>query len=98
MVVTCKDIKMNPKVVVKILDYVNTSDLFFPDKIYHDCSFLYSDFSENFNFDIKKINIPTFRSLITNLILYGLEMTDVQIPFDFLIYTLYAIKDFETKE
>ena len=98
MVVTCKDIKMNPKVVVKILDYVNTSDLFFPDKIYHDCSFLYSDFSENFNFDIKKINIQTFRSLITNLILYGLEMTDVQIPFDFLIYTLYAIKDFETKE
>ena len=59
---------------------------------------LYSDFSENFNYDLKKIDLKLFRSLIVNLIFYGLEIVDVKIPVDFLIYTLYALKDIVIEE
>ena len=93
-----KDIKLTPTIIVKILDYVSSSELFYPKYIMHNCSFIYSDFSENFNFDFKKINLGLFRALIINLILYGLEMTYIKIPFDFLIYTLYAIKDMDKKD
>jgi hypothetical protein len=64
----------------------------------HNCSFIYSDFSENFNYDFKKVNLRLFRSVIVNLILYGLEMTYIKIPFDFLIYTLYAVKDIDNDD
>ena len=97
-VIVNKDIKLFPKIVVKILGYSNSSELFYPKNILHNCTILYSDFSENFNYDLKKINLPLFRTLITNLILYGLEMTNIKIPFDLLIYTLYAIKDIDKKE
>ena len=98
MVLLNKGLKMIPTIIVKIFDYVNSSQLFFPKYIMHNCTFLYSDFSENFNFDFKKINLPLFRSVVTNLILYGLEMTYIKIPFDFLIQTLYAIKDISNDE
>ena len=93
-----KDLKMYPKIVVKILGYSNSAELFYPKNIMQNCTILYSDFSENFNYDLKKINLPLFRTLVTNLILYGIEMTDMKIPFDLLIYTLYAIKDIDKKE
>ena len=93
-----KNLKLTPTVVVKILDYVCSSELFFPKYLMQNCSFIYSDFSENFNCDFKKINIRLFRSIIINLILYGLEMTYIKIPFDFLIYTLYAIKDMDKND
>ena len=93
-----KDLKMYPKIVVKILNYSNSAELFYPKNIMQNCTILYSDFSENFNYDLKKINLPLFRTLVTNLILYGIEMTDMKIPFDLLIYTLYAIKDIDKKE
>ncbi len=90
-----KELKLIPTIIVKILDYSCSSELFYPKYIMHNCSCIFSDFSENFNFDFNKINLRLFRSLIINLILYGLEMTYINIPFDFLIYTLYAIKDMD---
>ena len=93
-----KNFKLIPTIVVKILDYAYTSELFYPKYIMHNCSFIYSDFSENFNYDFKKVNLRLFRSVIVNLILYGLEMTYIKIPFDFLIYTLYAIKDIDNDD
>ena len=98
MQIKYKDSKLIPTIVVKILDYVCTSELFYPKYIMHNCSFIYSDFSENFNYDFKKINLRLFRSVIVNLILYGLEMTYIKIPFDFLIYTLYAVKDIDNDD
>ena len=90
--------KLIPIVVVKIKEYTDSSNIYFPVKILQDCTLLFSDFSENFNYDLDKINIPLLRSLIINLILYGLEMTEVKLPLDFLIYTLYAIKDYKEKK
>ena len=89
---------LTPIIVIKIIEYVNTSKILFPVGVFRNCAILFSDFSENFNYDLKKIDISKFRSLIINLIFYGLEMTEVKIPIDFLIYTLYALKDFEIKK
>ena len=91
-------ISLKPIIVMKIMDYVNSSEIYLPITILQDCNFLFSDFSENFNYDLKKIDLDLFRILITNLILYGLEMIEVKIPVDFLIYTLYALKDIEIKK
>ena len=91
-------ISLKPIIVMKIMDYVNSSEIYLPITILQDCNFLFSDFSENFNYDLKKIDIDLFRILITNLILYGLEMIEVKIPVDFLIYTLYVLKDIEIKK
>ena len=90
-------VKLIPKCVIRINDYVNVSEIFYPNQIYIDSSILHSDFSENFNYDLKKLNIDKLRSLLNNLILYGLEMTKVKIPFDFLIHSLYILKDFDSK-
>ena len=90
-------IKLTPIIVVKIKEYIDSAKIYSPKKLLHDITVLFSDFSENFNYDLKQVNIPLFRSIIINLIFYGLEVTDVQIPFDFLIYTLYAVKDMGNK-
>ena len=90
-------IKLTPIIVVKIKEYIDSAKIYSPKKLLQDITVLFSDFSENFNYDLKQVNIPLFRSIIINLIFYGLEVTDVQIPFDFLIYTLYAVKDMGNK-
>ena len=91
-------LKLTPIIVVRFKELVESSEIFFPLNILRECSMLYSDFSENFNYDLKKIDLKLFRSLIVNLIFYGLEIVDVKIPVDFLIYTLYALKDIVIKE
>ena len=58
-------------------------------------NFFFSDFFENYNFDLKKCDIKLLREIITNLIQYGLELNSVHVPFDFLIHTLYYLKDIE---
>ena len=90
-------IKLTPIIVVKIKEYIDSAKIYSPKKLLQDITVLFSDFSENFKYDLKQVNIPLFRSIIINLIFYGLEVTDVQIPFDFLIYTLYAVKDMGNK-
>ena len=89
---------LKPKVVVKIKDYAKSSEIYLPLIILQNCNFLFSDFAENFNYDLKKLDINLLRLLIVNLILYGLEMIEIKIPVDFLICTLYALKDFDKKE
>jgi hypothetical protein len=87
--------KLLPIIVVKIKDYVCSSKFFSPIKILTSVNLLFSDFFENYNFDLKKCDIKSLRDIITNLIQYGLELNSVHVPFDFLIHTLYFLKDIE---
>ena len=87
--------KFFPVIIVKIKDYVSTSKFFSPIKILKSASLLFTDFFENYNFDLKKCDIKSLREIIINLIQYGLELNTVHVPFDFLIHTLYYLKDIE---
>ncbi len=87
--------KLFPIIVVKIKDYVYTSRFFSPIKILKSVNLIFSDFFENYNFDLRKCDIRSLREIITNLIQYGLELNTVHVPFDFLIHTLYYLKDIE---
>ena len=84
--------KLFPVIVVKIKDYVYTARFFSPIKILKSINLIFSDFFENYNFDLRKCDIKSLREIITNLIQYGLELSTVHIPFDFLIHTLYLVK------
>ena len=90
--------KLFPVIVVKIKDYVYTARFFSPIKILKSINLIFSDFFENYNFDLRKCDIRSLREIITNLIQYGLELSTVHIPFDFLIHTLYLLKDIEKCE
>ena len=88
--------KLTPIIVVKINEFTYSSEILYPLSILRECSMLYSDFSENFNYDLKKLDLKKFLSILVNLIFYGLEMVEIKIPVDFLIYTLYALKGVDT--
>ena len=90
--------KLFPVIVVKIKDYVYTARFFSPIKILKSINLIFSDFFENYNFDLRKCDIKSLREIITNLIQYGLELSTVHIPFDFLIHTLYLLKDIDKYE
>ena len=93
IIINDKKTKLSPIIVVKIKDYIYTSNFFSPIKILRLVGQIYSDFFENFNLDIKKINLIQLREIITNLIQYGMELNSVHVPFDFLIYTLYSLRN-----
>ena len=88
--------KLTPIIVIKIKEFTYSSEILYPLSILRECSMLYSDFSENFNYDLKKLDLKKFRSILVNLIFYGLEIVEIKIPVDFLIYTLYALKGVDT--
>ena len=90
--------KLFPVIVVKIKDYVYTARFFSPIKILKSINLIFSDFFENYNFDLRKCDIKSLREIITNLIQYGLELSTVHVPFDFLIHTLYLLKDIDKYE
>jgi hypothetical protein len=85
-------------IVVKIKEYVYTTEFYTPMKILRTINQIYVDFFDNFNLNLKKIDLDNLRKIITNLIQYGIELNSVLIPFDFLIYTLYALKDIKGEE
>ena len=97
IIINGKKRKLLPIIVVKIKDYIYTSNFFSPIKILRQVGQIYSDFFENFNLDIKKINLSQLREIITNLIQYGMELNSVHVPFDFLIYTLYSLRNVTNK-
>ena len=93
IIINDKKTKLSPIIVVKIKDYIYTSNFFSPIKILSLVGEIYSDFFENFNLDIKMIDLIKLREIITNLIQYGMELNSVHVPFDFLIYTLYSLRN-----
>ena len=98
IIINSKKKVLHPIIVVKIKEYIYTSEFFSPIKILKNISQIYSDFFENFNFDLRRIDLKSIREIITNLIQYSLELNSVKAPFDFLIYTLYSLKNIEKKK
>ena len=87
---------LKPTIVVKIKDYVYSSYFFSPKKIYKLAQTAFNEFNKSENLDFSKLKIKEMRDCITNLIQYGLEIEKL-IPIEFLIYTLYLLRDYEKK-
>ena len=85
----------NPKILIKIKEYIYTCRFFSPQKLCKDAENLFEDLFDNYNMDFLNLNIQKLREIILNLILYGSELEDEPIPVGFLINTLYILRDFE---
>ncbi len=86
---------LQPKIVIKIKEYIYTSEIFSPKKLYSLGLSLFNDFFEKNNLNLKQSNLNTLRNIITNMIVYGSELTQLFIPYNMLIYALYFIKDLD---
>jgi hypothetical protein len=89
---------LHPTINVKINDYFYSSYLFSPKKIYKLSQSTYNDFFDK-ELDMSKLNIKNLRDIITNLIEYSLHLkiNEEIIPFDYLVYTLYLLRNHEKK-
>ena len=90
-----------PIIVIKIRDYANSSLLYSPKKVYKFTKEIYNEFYDKYDLDISKSKIIKIRECLINLILYGIELNknkESLIPLDFLINTLYLLKDFQEKQ
>ena len=88
---------LNPIIQIKIKEYIYSSYVFLPKKIYNLSKLSYYYFFDNTDLDINKLNLTNIRDIITNLIQYSLVLNDDFLPTEYLIYTLYLLKDFEEK-
>ena len=90
---------LQPTINIKINDYFYSSPLFSPMKIYNLVQTTYNDFFEKAELDMSKLMINNVRDIIANLILFGLELNGDEeiLTIDFLVYTLFAFKDYEKK-
>ena len=86
---------LNSQIVIKIKDYIYTSRLFSPKKIYKDSENIFDDFFNNYNLDFKFLHISKLREIILNLIQYGIELDKNPIPVRFLMNTLFKLRNFE---
>jgi len=89
---------LQPTINIKIKDYFYSSYLFSPKKIYKLSQSTYDNFFDK-ELDMSKLNIKNLRDIITNLIEYSLHLKNNEeiIPFDFLVYTLYLLRNHEKK-
>ena len=90
-----------PIIVIKIRDYANSSLFYSPKKVYKFTKEIYNEFYDKYDLDISKSKIIKIRECLINLILYGIELNknkESLIPLDFLINTLYLLKDFQEKQ
>ena len=85
----------NPKILIKIKEYVYSCRFFSPQKLYKDSENLFEDLFDNYNMEFMNLNIQKLRDIILNLIQYGSELDEKPIPVGFLINTLYILRNFE---
>jgi len=87
-----------PTVNVKINDYFYSSDFFSPMKIYKLAQSTYDDFFDK-ELDMSKLNLKDVRDIIANLIVYSLHLkiNEKLISTEFLVYTLYLLRNYEEK-
>ena len=90
----CQKKIIQPKINIKINEYICDAELYTPKKLYKLIQSTFEDFY-NQNFDYKQLRTKTVRDVIINLIQFGIELNQNEkiIPVNFLIYTLYFIKD-----
>jgi hypothetical protein len=88
---------LQPTINIKINEYIYSSPLFSPMKIYKLIQTTFDDFFDKAELDMSKLMIKNVRDVIANLILYGLELNSNEeiLTIDFLVYTLFAFKDHE---
>ena len=90
-----------PIIVLKIKEYANTSLFYSPKKIYKLSQKIFDEYFDKYDLDNSKLKINKIRECITNLILYGRELNKEKkgiIPLEFLVNTLYLLKDFKENE
>lgn len=90
---------IHPMIVVKIKDYVFSSKFFSTKKVFKLIKRSYNELMKKEKLELSEINIEIVRKVISNLILYGIELNTKEeiIPTDLMIYTLYLLKDFVNK-
>ena len=88
--------KLLPAIVIKIKEYTYSADLLSPKKIYKFSQNIFNSFFESEDLDVNKIKIRTLRAVILNLIMYGKEIKEIGSLVDFLIYSLYLIRNLGT--
>lgn len=86
---------LKPTVEIKIKDYIYSTQFFSPKKIFKLTELSFNDLYENENLDFSKLKIKNVRDCIANLIQYGIEKEEI--PVDFLLYTLYLLRNYENK-
>ena len=90
---------LQPIIQVKVKEFIHSSEFFAPKKIYKLAQSAFNDFFDNAELDMSKLKIKSVRDVITNLIIYGMELNQEEefLPVEYLIYTLYLLKDLEEK-
>ena len=99
MIISVGDRQIQPKIQIKIKEYNYMAEFFSAKKIYKNAKNAYLDLFGKKELDISKLNIKNIRDTITNLIQYYVVFNEYNncLPVDYLIYTLYLLKDFEEK-
>ena len=87
----------NPQIVIKINDYVHKSKFYTPWKLFKDSENIFEDLFDNYNLDDYYLDIIKLREIILNLIVYGTELEEGKIPVNYLMNTLYLLRNFEDK-
>jgi hypothetical protein len=100
IIITIGKRELHPTIQIKIKDYAYSAELFSPKKIYKLTKNAYHELFDKPEIDMKNLKIKNVRDTITNLIQYGLILNNINadfLPVDFLIYTLYLLKNIEQK-
>ena len=87
---------MQPKIYIKVNEFTHQSELYTPKKIYRLLQFAFNDFFKQ-NFNYQKLKTKTVIDSIVNLILFANELNKNEnfLPFNYLVYSLYFLKDFK---
>ena len=87
---------MQPKIYIKINEFTYQSDLYTPKKIYRILQSTFNDFFKH-DFDYKELKTKPVMESIVNLIQFANELNKTEnfLPFNFLVFSLYFLKDFQ---
>ena len=92
---------LQPIIVLKLKEYICSTKLYSPKKIFKMAKSIYIEFFDSFNLDLNKLNIIKVKDCIINLIQYGIILNNDYkgiIPLSLLVNTLYILKDIDNKE
>ena len=90
---------MQPKIYIKINEFTYQSDLYTPKKIYRILQSTFNDFFKH-EFDYKELKTKPVMECIVNLIQFANELNKTEnfLPFNFLVFSLYFLKDFQNNK
>ena len=93
-IVATKSKLLQPKINIKLKDFICEAELCTPKRIFKLLQSAFNDFFKN-NFNYEKLRYKTVIESITNLILLSSELNKNEnfLPMNFLIYSLYFLKD-----